>query len=304
MKKIANFFKRVLKYLKNFSKIVNESSVSTYSASASYYTILSFFPIVVLICCLLPYTPISSDSLFKFLDDFMPDFIVEIVKPIYNQIYSTRVAIISLTIILAIWTSGNGIFDIIKGLNSVNNVKEKRNWFVIRIMSSIAMLIFMITILFFLIFMVFGSKIKDILMIKVHSFAYVYAFLINFRFVFVWIITVVTLQVMYKIMPCKKMYFMAQYPGALFSSIMWSLFSWLLSMFVDKYAFESAYGNLFTIVFSFFWIYWLIYIVLIGAVINTMYEPHYLMKREMKIKYKKELKEKRLETENSELDIS
>lgn len=283
--------KRFIKYVGRVSRSVLDSNVPTYTASASYYTLLSFFPILILICALLPLANINDVTLFSVLDDFLPGFILNLCESIYYQLAASRMALVSVAAIFAIWTAGNGVFDIIKGFNSVHGVKEKRNWFVLRISSSIALVLFLVSVAFFLVIMVFGNRFKDALLLHVNSFKVLYSALIHFRFVFVWIITTLVLQFIYTIMPSKKVHFTWQFPGALFASVIWSALSWLFSKYVNAFSANSVYGNFTSIVLAMFWVYWLIYIIMIGCIINYFHEPIFELQREYKRKMKQELKE-------------
>ena len=79
----------------------------------------------------------------------------------------------------------------------------------------------------------------------------------------------------YAYIPNKKLKFLLQLPGAVFSAILWNLFSWAFSIYIGSINDFSTYGNLATIVIVMLWLYMCIYIVMIGAYVNKYFGPAY-----------------------------
>ena len=267
--------KKIFNKALRFTKIINESNVGMYSASASFYCIIAIFPILVLAANILPLTPVSSDYMFYVLENVFPTYVVSIVHDIYFEFSSIRGALISFTAIMIIWSAGNGVWALMNGLNSINLVKEKRNWFLVHFISILYMALFMGIFLFFLLFMVFGNNFNNIVVRFIPEFAFVYSFLMKFRFLFAWIILLVFFMFLYRTLTSRKVHLIAQFPGALFSGIAWSLLSFVFSKYVDNFASSGFYGSFTIIIFSFLWVYWSIYILFVGAVLNTFWFDYY-----------------------------
>jgi membrane protein len=64
-----------------------------------------------------------------------------------------------------------------------------------------------------------------------------------------------------------------QLPGAVFSAVVWYIFSWIFSLYVNRSGSSSVYGSIATPVFMMIWLYSCIYIFLIGAFINRFFHP-------------------------------
>lgn len=65
---------------------------------------------------------------------------------------------------------------------------------------------------------------------------------------------------------------MKHLPGAVFAAIGWMVVSWVFSVYVDIFeGFSSMYGSLTTIVLIMLWLYFCMYSILIGGVINVMF---------------------------------
>jgi membrane protein len=63
-----------------------------------------------------------------------------------------------------------------------------------------------------------------------------------------------------------------QLPGACFTSLAWLLFSSLFSIYVGQVGqFSALYGSLTMLILAMLWLYFCMYIVFIGAVLNKIY---------------------------------
>ena len=69
------------------------------------------------------------------------------------------------------------------------------------------------------------------------------------------------------------MTFVYQIPGAVFSAVVWYIFSWLFSLYVDMSGSFSIYGSIATPLIMMMWLYFCITIFLIGAFINRFFHP-------------------------------
>ena len=79
----------------------------------------------------------------------------------------------------------------------------------------------------------------------------------------------------YAYIPNKKLRFTWQIPGAVFSAVVWNVFSWAFSIYVTRVNDFNTYGNLATIVIIMLWMYMCMYIIMIGAFINRYFGPAY-----------------------------
>ena len=71
---------------------------------------------------------------------------------------------------------------------------------------------------------------------------------------------------------------MSQAPGAVFSSVCWYLFSIGFSLYVTYTpGLNNMYGSLTTIILAMLWLYFCMYIILLGAEINSYFEEQFRM---------------------------
>ena len=99
------------------------------------------------------------------------------------------------------------------------------------------------------------------------------SFLMNFRFIFVWIVLTIFFAMIYAYIPNVKLKFKEQLPGAMFSAIVWSVFSWGFSIYVSWEMAGSMYGSLSIIIIVMLWMYFCMYIIMVGAYLNRYFSP-------------------------------
>ncbi len=76
-------------------------------------------------------------------------------------------------------------------------------------------------------------------------------------------------ELLFTIVPTKRLKFRKQVPGAVFAALLWVLVTKLFSIYIDYYASKQyMYGSLTTVIMIMFWLYMVIYILFLGAQLN------------------------------------
>ena len=162
---------------------------------------------------------------------------------------------------------------LIRGLNTVNGVKERRNYIFLRLRACVYTVIMMIMILILLILVVFGERIVDLLTASFPNITYMFRVLVGWR----WIVVVASMALLicaiYTFLPNEKNRFLSEVPGAVMVSICWYVSSWVFSVYVNRFSGFSTYGSLTTVIIIMLWLYMCFYIMLLGAFINRFLQP-------------------------------
>ncbi len=94
-----------------------------------------------------------------------------------------------------------------------------------------------------------------------------------FRYLVVIVALALVFAFMYALIPNKKNRVFDKMPGAVFASLGWTVFSWAFSMYVERYGAFDMYGSLTTIVIIMLWLYFCMYILLLGDELNYFLQP-------------------------------
>lgn len=254
--------------LSTFIQNMKKENLSAYASSVAFFIFLSLVPILIVICAMIPYTPLTKENLLGLLLEIMPEKLEGIITSVLDDVYYRSAGVLSVAILITLWSAGKGVLAMIRGLNAVNDVEERRNYFVVRLVSSFYTLIMLLIILVSMILLIFGNTLVEMLLFRLPALKKVISFLMNFRFLVIWLLLTGIFSAFYAYLPDKKLRFREQLPGASFAAVIWIIFSWGFSMYVDYGKAFHIYGSLSIIVIFLMWLYFCFYIIFIGAYMN------------------------------------
>lgn len=158
------------------------------------------------------------------------------------------------------------------GLNVIYDIKETRNWFVMRFWASIYTIIFVLAIVFTLVLLVFGTSLQELIVKYIPIMVHVTNIIIGAEESDMLGILILFFSVLFKMLPNRKATLRSQIPGAAICTLAWYVFSFGLSVYVQYFNGFSMYGSLTTIVLIMLWLYFCMYIMMACAEINVIFE--------------------------------
>lgn len=257
----------------NFSRQMKKQNISAYAASIAFFFFLSIVPMLMMLCAIIPYTPVTEENLVQAVTDVVPDMVDAMVVSLISDVYDRSGGIMSIAIIATIWSAAKGVMALMTGLNAVNGVEEKRNYFVIRVIACFYTIVMLLIVILSLVINVFGNQLVSIALYRLSQLERIVDFCMNFRFLVVWVVMTVLFAAIYAYVPNKKLKFREQIPGATFSAVVWSVFSWGFSIYVTYGNSYGVYGSLSIIIIVLLWMYFCMYIIMIGAYLNRYFNP-------------------------------
>ncbi len=257
-------FKRTLGIIND----IGEHQIGVYAASGAFFMFLSLVPISVLACSILPYTPLTESMALSYLSAVMPESMHELMASIVRDIYGSSLTALSLSALLTLWSASKAFLGLMKGLNVIYDAQPPKNFLRVRLRSGLSILMLLVLIVASLVLIVFQRRITAMIAASWPGLSAVSDFLLNFRFIVVILLLAFIFMLMYKWMPSKKVRFREQTPGAFAAASLWMLLSWIFS-FYFKHSDFSTYGSLTTIILAMMWMFYCMYIILLGAYMNT-----------------------------------
>lgn len=250
---------------KNFLDGLSERNISAHAAASAFYMFVSLVPFVALISAVIPYTGTTQQSLISYIGTYIPDALQRLIGDIVADIYIAPNAVLPISVALTVYLASRAFAALIRGIEVVSSCKRYapflRRTFLACVctLGLIAAMLLVITVTFF----------GDLLLGKVFApFAIV---LLRLRFLFVGIALFAIFMLLYRLTPCIKPTFHSLFAGAVFAACAWLLFTWLFSLFLMYGNSYDTYGSLAAIVISLLWMYWCMYIILLGAYINSFF---------------------------------
>ena len=257
----------------DFSKHMGKKNISAFAASTAFFLFLSLIPMLMLLCALIPYTPLTEANLMTVVTAIAPDNMDALLTGMIAEVYDKSVGIISVTAIVTLWSAGKGMLAMMRGLNAINDVEETRNYILLRCVACLYTILTLILMLVSLIVMVFGNTLVSIIEGQIPQSSYLFELLMNFRLLFTWCILTLFIALMYTYVPGGKYGFKMQLPGAAVAAVGWSVITFVFSIYVDEFNGFSAYGSLTTIIVLMLWLYACMYLVMTGAFLNRYFKP-------------------------------
>lgn len=258
--------------VKAFLKKLRADAVSAFAAQAAFFVILSFIPFFIFLLTLLKYLPIPIESLLRGTEKVFPVALHEFVAPLLEEVFSnTTKALLSVSVITALWSASRGFLVIMRGLNAVYGNREIGNYFTVRVLSVLYTLIFALVLILTLLLLVFGNQIYLYIQSMVPWLEHAALLVISIRTVTFFLALAVYFLILYHVIPHRKNRIAEELPGAMLSAAGWLGFSYLYSFYIDHLSdFSAMYGSLTAIVLCMFWLYACMYIMFIGAELNVV----------------------------------
>ncbi len=258
----------IYKIQREVRKTVNEAKVSTYAASAAFFLFLSLIPMIMIISRLLPYNALQKREMMNISQAVIPYKIYTFLMNMVDSYHGSNMTLVSVSAVVVVWSASKGVLALIKGLNFIYEVDETRGYIFMRLKASFYTLILLLAILLLAGAIVFGNTLADWLIPESGVAARLWHMFGGIRHLFVAGMISVMFCTMYSILPNNQMEWKEHYPGAVFTSVFWTLYSFGFSIYIDYFNGFSMYGSLTTIIIVMIWLYFCIYIFFCGALVN------------------------------------
>jgi len=259
--------------LTDLYKRFRDDEVPALGAQMTYYLLLSFFPFLIFLVSLLNYTQLTGEIILGNLEPLLPyDAYVTVNNIIAETAFTGSNTLLSIGMIITIWTASNGVNAIIRGINKAYSEKETRPFWKVRGISILFTLALALAFLFALIMLVLG-RIVGVTLINYLGASYLLIAQLweVFRYLVPLGTILVTFLFFYKYSPNRYVSFREVLPGSLFTTIGWILSSVAFSFYVNNFVnFALIYGSLGGIFILLIWLYISSIIVLIGGEINAL----------------------------------
>lgn len=273
-------WKKVVKYIKHngivqvgqtVSARVGRNDVSGNAAQLAYYMLFSIFPMLLIAATLLAYLHIDKDSVFNMIKEFAPDQIMDFLEENLNTLLTQKNGgLLSIGIIATLWSASNGMNAVMKSLNKAYGVTNKRNYVVQRLLSMFFTLAMLATVGATLLLLVFGQQIGLFLINHLNFSEDFLSFWNNLRWTVTLVVIFVVFTFLYWVAPNRRSTLISVLPGALFSTIGWTIASVGFAYYVNNFGnYSATYGSIGVIIILMLWFYLTGIILMIGGELNA-----------------------------------
>ena len=259
-----------MKKFKELAAYLGKENVSLYAANASFFLILSIFPVLVLFLALIRYTGLQVETLTDLLEGVVPGALMPTVNRLVLSAYvNSTGTVLSISAIAALWSASRGMYSFITGLNAIYDVQENRGYFRTRLISMGYTFAFLLVLLLTLVLHVFGGDLLALLRwLPIPGFL---LSLLDLRVFLLLILQTALFCTMFMVLPNRRNGLRQSVPGALLASIGWQVFTNIYSVYSQRFtSYASVYGSVYVVALGMLWLYFCICIVFYGGVLNKI----------------------------------
>lgn len=255
--------------ISGFLQDLAKAEPGLYAASGAYFLFLSLIPLTALACSLLPMTPLALETVLEYLSTVLPDAMEELLREILEQVYGNGAAVFSLSALLALWSASKAFLGLIQGLDRICGGVRPGGFLRLRAVSGLYTLALLLAVLLSLLLALFRRRLIRLLASVWPLGGGLLVSLLRMRYFLAMILLALFFALLYAFLPSRRLPFRCQLPGAMLAALLWMLLTWLFGRYVTGLGGVTLYGSLASAVLALFWVYLCMYLILLGAFVNT-----------------------------------
>lgn len=256
-----------------FYKGLVKGALTTRASSLAFNFFLAFFPSIIVLFTLIPFVPIEGfqEQLFVLMRDILPPLTFDATKSILDDIVNNEQGgLLSLTFVLALYFSTNGVNAMITGFNATYHLTDRRTWWQLRLLSFTLTLVLAILLVLTIIFQLFSQGFMSNLV----SEGYLHQYSVDIILYAKWLILVFVLFISYSILfyygPADKKGWKFLSTGSIITTFLSVISSLGFSYYVNNFAqYNQLYGSIGTLLVILLWMYFNSIILLLGFELNA-----------------------------------
>ena len=155
---------QLIRWLLRFNDKASEDRVDAYSAQSAFFIIMGFIPFVMLLLILLQYTPMKKEDVMTLLRGIFPEGFHSYLSALVGSVYTKSTALLSGTVITAVWACSKAMMSISNGLNKIYDTRIKKNYFQARFRAALYIILLLISLILAMGLFVFGNLLHDYLL--------------------------------------------------------------------------------------------------------------------------------------------
>lgn len=260
--------KKLCEKIKDFFYGAGQCNVQAHAAAGAFYMFLSLVPFVSIATAIIPYTGLSQEQVLNGIAPYIPDALENVINSIIDDVYFASGIILPLSILFSVYLTSRVFASLIRGLEVINGNETYSLYWSRMLRACIFTVLIFVLMVIILAMLVFGRHIMSFISGEFPFISPFLKWLIKLRLVLIVLILTLAFTVIYKWVPEQKLKYPALLPGAFTAAVSWLLFTWIFSLFLTYGGAYSTYGSLATIVITLMWMYYCMYIILLGEYIN------------------------------------
>jgi membrane protein len=245
---------------------------ATQAGSIAFTTLFALFPFLIFLMTLAGEFG-QEEAARRFVDlslEGLPAEVVSAIRPAIDQVVNVRrTGLMTVSILVAVWTASSGIEALRTALNYAYGIEDSRSWWWLRLQSIVFTVVMSIAILVLMVVVVAGPFIWHFVeeLFKVPaSWGWLYT---GVRYLLAVLLLYAVVALLYQWLPNRRLRGYEILPGAAVTVVTWLITASLFSLYLQNLGrFSVTYGSLGGIVVTLMFFYLSAAIFIFGAEVN------------------------------------
>ncbi|WJD61396.1 YihY/virulence factor BrkB family protein [Pseudomonas kurunegalensis] len=252
-----------------------DDEMSTYASALAYQALFSLFPFLLFLIALIGF--LHLPDFFSWLrlqtELVLPPQALEQVNPVIDQLQQSKGGLLSVGIVIALWTASAGVRLMMSAMNAAYDVPEGRPVWK-RIPLSIIYTVGLAGMLLVAAaLMVLGPQVMEWIASQVGMQEFIVTLWTILRWPAIIMLLMVAVAVIYYVMPDVKQKFRFITPGSVLAVVVWIVASLGFAYYVKTFAdYNAMYGSIGAIIVLLLYFYISAAVLLLGAEMNAVIE--------------------------------
>lgn len=254
-----------------------DDEMPTYAAALAYQGLFSLFPFLLFLIALLGFLhlPEFFDWLREQAAYVLPGQALEQVNPIIDQLQQRQGGLLSVGIVVALWSSSAAVRSLMSALNAAYDVRElrpvwKRVPLSLFYTLGLAAMLMLVAAL-----MILGPQVMGWIAERIGLQDFVVVLWSLLRWPVVITLMMMAVAVIYYVTPNVKQKFRFITPGSVLAVVAWVAASLAFGFYVKNFAdYNAMYGSVGAIIVLLLYFYISAAVLLLGAELNAVIEHH------------------------------
>ncbi|OLF52709.1 YihY/virulence factor BrkB family protein [Pseudomonas chlororaphis] len=252
-----------------------DDEMSTYASALAYQMLFSLFPFILFLIALIGF--LHLPDFFSWLrlqsELVLPPQALEQVNPVIDQLQQSKGGLLSVGIVIALYTASAGVRLMMSAMNAAYDVVEKRPlWkrFPLSIFYTIGIAGMLLAAAAL---MVLGPQVMGWIAAQVGLEDFIVTVWTILRWPVIVILMMVAVALIYYVMPDVKQEFRFITPGSVLAVVVWIVASLGFAFYVKTFAnYNAMYGSIGAIIVLLLYFYISSAVLLLGAEMNAVIE--------------------------------
>ncbi|HEX8587980.1 YihY/virulence factor BrkB family protein [Pseudomonas sp.] len=252
-----------------------DDEMSTYASALAYQMLFSLFPFLLFLIALIGF--LHLPDFFSWLrlqsELVLPPQALDQVNPVIDQLQQSKGGLLSIGIVIALWTASAGVRLMMSAMNAAYDVVEARPaWkrIPLSVFYTVGIAGMLLTVAAL---MVTGPQVMNWLAAQIGMEDFIVTLWTILRWPLIILLLMVAVAIMYYVMPDVKQSFRFITPGSMLAVVVWIVASLGFAYYVKTFAdYNAMYGSIGAIIVLLLYFYISAAVLLLGAEMNAVIE--------------------------------